>query len=198
MKKTDFKRFDPVFIETCEKLEANGGVCVNIYCDDCPMNYLEYKYDCGDEPADREDAERCNFAKEYLKLYQEDKMEQFTIIPKDEQEHVAMQEKLFEGGFGWWHGGKKVNHASFCSITTLPNKRLNNDSGCNTPLKAIENASRDYSKIITAKEFLENPEIVDGWKKPEPDIEITVKLNGKESSLKEISEETLINIRNKS
>ena len=95
------------------------------------------------------------------------KMEQFTIIPENEKEHKEMQEKLFEGGFSWHTGGKKIRHISNCSITTLLSKELNNDSDTGTPFKSIERANKYKNKIITSKEFLENPEIVDGWELPE-------------------------------
>ena len=83
MKKSDFKEFKPVYIESCETIvkQRHCGSFSNIACDDCPffvqnasngkLCWKNYKNRCViNEP----NAKLVKSAKQYLELYKEEKM----------------------------------------------------------------------------------------------------------------------------
>jgi len=70
MKKSDFKQFKPVYIESCETMRKQDGSCLGIKCERCP--FYEIEYDC-------EDNTNFNKAEQYLALYKEEKMKDLSV-----------------------------------------------------------------------------------------------------------------------
>ena len=86
----------------------------------------------------------------------------------------------------------KTNHIDYPHYRQIDDGNIffSSDSG-NDILESIKEAVKDGEEIIIADDFLENPEIIEGWKKPtvkHEDNDKMIKIKGKSYSESTIHE----------
>ena len=88
----------------------------------------------------------------------------YGILIKDEEQCIRVQKKLFEGNIGWICSGKEITHKSDRILTVY--KEYGGvpviDASWNEDIYVwVENWKKlGPYKLITAEEFLENPNII--------------------------------------